>query len=286
MAGHDALMLAIEVLQRARRADRHAGIWEASDVQWWWRRPRPSDGLAQLFWVDDRGRLLGAAYERERRLLAVRPDHCSGRIESQARSVWARALEEVAVHAVGKVGVPVSDDDVAFVEFVEGSGLVPGERDTTAWMDASDRPSRQPLADGFSLVDRRQRRSTPHPMCHRNGDAVEERLGQCPLYDPGLDLAVETVDGQIAGYSLYWFDPTTKVGLVEPVRVEDDHQRRGLARAMLSEGIDRLAEKGAERVKISYGTEAAAALYQGVGFHPTSTTTWYESPGFGNPLML
>lgn len=47
-----------------------------------------------------------------------------------------------------------------------------------------------------------------------------------------------------------------------------------------------IEEKGAERVKISYGTEAAAALYQGVGFHPTSTTTWYESPSFGNPLML
>lgn len=287
VAGHDALMLAIEVLQRARRADRHAGIWEASDVQWWWRRPRPSDGLAQLFWVDDQGPVAGVLLTSESDAdWQCDPIIVPGVSSPEPEVVWARALEEVAVHAVGKVGVPVSDDDVAFVEFVEGSGLVAGERDTTAWMDAGDRPSRQPLADGFSLVDRRQRRSTPHPMRHRNGDAVEERLGQCPLYDPGLDLAVKTVDGQIAGYSLYWFDPTTKVGLVEPVRVEDDHQRRGLARAMLSEGIDRLAEKGAERVKISYGTEAAAALYQGVGFHPTSTTTWYESPGFGNPLML
>jgi len=94
---------------------------------------------------------------------------------------------------------------------------------------------------------------------------------------PGLDLAVETADGRVAGYSLYWFDPTTEVGLVEPVRVEDEFQRQGLARAMLSAGIDRLVTRGAQRVKISYQTEAAAALYQGVGFRRTSTATWYRA---------
>jgi predicted N-acetyltransferase YhbS len=112
-------------------------------------------------------------------------------------------------------------------------------------------------------------------MRQRNGDGVEERLGQCSLYDPELDLSVETDGGRVAGYSLYWFDPMTKVGLVEPVRVEDECQRRGLGRAMLTAGIDRLAMRGAERVKIGYGTEGAAALYQGVGFQRTSTDTWY-----------
>jgi ribosomal protein S18 acetylase RimI-like enzyme len=67
------------------------------------------------------------------------------------------------------------------------------------------------------------------------------------------------------------------VGLVEPVRVEDDFQRRGLARAMLSAGIDRLVTRGAERVKISYQTDAAAALYHGVGFRRASTATWYRA---------
>lgn len=105
---------------------------------------------------------------------------------------------------------------------------------------------------------------------------MPERLDRCPLYDPALDLAVETADRRVAGYSLYWFDPTTKVGLVEPVRVEDEFQRQGLARAMLSAGIDRLVTRGAQRVKISYETDAAAALYQGVGFRRTSTATWYR----------
>ncbi len=127
------------------------------------------------------------------------------------------------------------------------------------------------------IVDRTQRRDAPHPMRPRNGDRVAQRLGECPLYDPALDLAVETVDGRPAGYSLYWFDPTTNVGLVEPVRVEDEFQRRGLARAMLTVGIDRLVTRGAERVKISYESDAAGALYRGLGFRPTSATTWYRA---------
>lgn len=276
VAGRDRLLLATELLQRARRADPDAGIWEAADMQWWWRRPRRSDGIAQLFWVDGQGPVAAVLLTSWSDDWQCDPITVSGMSSPEPEVVWARALEEAAGHAVGKIEVPVDDDDLALIGFLEGSGLVAGEKDGTAWMDPSDRLSLHPLADGFALVDRTQRRGTLHPLRHRNGDAVQERLGQCPLYDPELDVAVETVDGHIAGYSLFWFDPVTAVGLVEPVRVEDEYQRRGLARAMLTAGIDRLAEKGAKRVKISYETEAAAALYQGVGFRPASTATWYE----------
>ena len=76
---------------------------------------------------------------------------------------------------------------------------------------------------------------------------------------------MQTVDGRVAGYSLYRFDPATRVGLVEPVRVEDEYARLGLARAMLTVGIDRLARGGAQRIKMGFESEAVAALYQGVG---------------------
>lgn len=39
---------------------------------------------------------------------------------------------------------------------------------------------------------------------------VKERLEQCSLYYPALDLVVESADGRVAGYSFYWFDPKTK----------------------------------------------------------------------------
>jgi predicted N-acetyltransferase YhbS len=113
-------------------------------------------------------------------------------------------------------------------------------------------------------------------MRGRNGEAVQDRLRQCSLYDPALDLAVRTDDGEAAGYALFWFDAVTRVGLVEPMRVEEDYQRRGIARALLSAGLERLAQRGARGLKVSYATDIARALYIGAGFHETSTSTIYN----------
>lgn len=277
-AGLEALMLTTQLLQRARRADPEAGLWEAADVQWWWRSPRRSDEVEKLFWIDDEGPVAGV-------LLTSWTDdawQCDPVVMPRAvgiepEDVWARALEHAAMHAANGFDLPVSDDDATFQELARRSGLTAGDQDRTAWMDADHRLAVPAPPEGFVLVDRTQRRDAPHPMRDRNGDGVAQRLEQCPLYDPALDLAVETADGRVGGYSLYWFDPTTKVGLVEPVRVEDNFQRRGLARAMLTAGIDRLITRGAERVKISFETDAAGALYQGVGFRPSSSATWYRA---------
>ena len=175
--------------------------------------------------------------------------------------------------------MPARDDDRDFVELLRAAGFVAGEPSAIAWLDPRKRPPVAAPAEGFVLIDRTERAGTPHPMRGRNGDAVEDRLRQCSLYDPSLDLAVEAPDGAVAGYSLYWFDPVTKVGLLEPMRVNDEYQRRGLARAMLTAGLDRLAQRGATRLKVGYSTDAAGALYTGSGFRVTATTTWYRAAG-------
>lgn len=264
--GLEAVELATRLLQRLRLADPTAGIWEAADVQWWWRTPRASDGEPQSFRLDDGGRPVAGVLTTEFRgrwqvdpIGALMSDHVAGTI--------AR---------LGAVEVPVRDDDEVLLGLVRAAGLVPGERSAVTWMDADARPAAG-LPDGFTLVDRAAP-SGPHPMRGRNGASVETRLRQCSLYDPWLDLAVETLDGEVAGYSLYWFDPLTKVGLLEPMRVEEAFQRRGLARAMIAAGLERLAQRGAERMKVGYSSDAAGALYTGCGFQVDSTSTWYVRP--------
>ena len=44
------------LLQRARGAHPTKGLYEAADLQWWWRTPRATDDVDQLFWFDSFGR--------------------------------------------------------------------------------------------------------------------------------------------------------------------------------------------------------------------------------------
>jgi RimJ/RimL family protein N-acetyltransferase len=107
-------------------------------------------------------------------------------------------------------------------------------------------------------------------MIDRSGSDVEERLSQTSLYRPDLDLVVLDGDDRGAAYGLFWFDPETATGLVEPMRTEDDHQRRGLSIHILTAGIDLLAEAGAMRIKIGFEPDnhASRGLYLSAGFHP------------------
>jgi GNAT superfamily N-acetyltransferase len=105
-------------------------------------------------------------------------------------------------------------------------------------------------------------------MIKRNGAEVEARLAQCSLYDPDLDLAVRGPAGDVAGYALFWPDRRTGVGLIEPMRVEDEHAGRGVAGALFRAGLDLLAGRGCTRLKVmhSVANPAATRLYHGAGF--------------------
>jgi GNAT superfamily N-acetyltransferase len=274
-SGLDYLALATDLLQRARLADAEAGVWEAADLQWWWRTPRSSDAIGQLFWIDQDAPVAGLVLTDWGRAWGCDPIVVPCPSAVGLPTVWARAVEAIQSLGLEAVEVLARDDEVELLGLLVSAGFVAENRSGITWMNAQDRPDVAGVPDGFVLVDRAQEESTPHPMRRRSGDEIEARLRQCSLYDPGLDLAVEAANGEVAGYALFWFDPVTEVGLVEPMRVEDRYQRRGLARAMLTAGLDRLAKRGARRLKVGYASEAARRLYVGVGFEVTSTMTSY-----------
>ena len=186
-SGLEALMLATHLLQRARRADPHAGLWEAADVQWWWRTPRRSDDVEKLFWIDDEGPVAGVLVTSwTTDDWQCDPVVAPGASGVEPDVVWSRALEHVAAHSGGAFAVPVSDDDLVFGELAARDGLIAGDQDSTAWMDAADRPAVTALHEGFVLVDRAQRLHAPHPLRHRSGNGVAQRLIQ-PSGSVGID---------------------------------------------------------------------------------------------------
>jgi predicted N-acetyltransferase YhbS len=268
LSGLERLNATTTVLQRARLADPLGGMWEAADVQWWWRSPRATDELALPVWFDELGPVAAAGLTAWSDAWQVDVLAVPSIVDEEV--VWAATLEATAGHRGEALRVLVCGDDAPLARLAVQSGFaMSDELSGTAWMDAD---ARAPVAhvDGFAIVDRATRADRPHPMIARNGERVEPRLRQCSLYDPTLDLAVEDAAGIVAGYALFWFDHTTLVGLLEPMRVEDEYQRRGLARMLLTTGLDRLARKGARRLKVGFESDAARNLYLGAGFVQTS----------------
>jgi len=256
-------------------------MWEAADVQWWWRRPRASDDLALPVWFDEVGPVAAAG-------LTAWDDTWQADVFAvpsvvPEQDVWTATLQDSAGHRGRALRVLVREDDTRLADLAVGSGFaMTDELSGTAWMDADDRPPVAPV-DGFAIVDRVAGAHRPHPMIARNGELVERRLRQCSLYDPTLELAVEDADGRVAGYALFWFDHTTLVGLVEPMRVQDEYRRRGLARMLLTNGLERLARKGARRLKVGFETDAARNLYLGAGFVQTSVDRLLIRPARHEP---
>jgi predicted N-acetyltransferase YhbS len=280
LSGLERLGAVSTLLDRVRLADPHAGIWEAADLQWWWRKPRPSDDLATPVWFDDEGQPFAAAvltwWPYAWWLDIIRIPGLPLSLDDLVAPAWAE-IERLEGSPVVEALVPADDKELG--AWFAGRGFTIAEESWSGWMTGADRPAVRALPDGYQLTDRAARGADvvpEHPMVGRNGPEVETRLRQTALYDPHLDLAVLGTDGSVVGYAIFWHNPVTGIGLVEPVRVEDAHSGRGIAYAMISEGLDRLARAGATRLKIGWESERARELYTRLGFTDVETDLTYQ----------
>jgi GNAT superfamily N-acetyltransferase len=263
--GLEYLGLVTELLQRLRVTDAAAGLWEAADLQWWFTRdPHPSDEDA-VFWVDGGGApVVAAVFTR----WSPTRYGCDVLGDSAHGAAWAYVRERCAGLRHVPVEMAVAPEDQVTAREAERAGFTEvAESYEIDWLAASERPARRELPRGYTLLARPEQ-TGPHPMIGRNGDAVEARLQLCSLYDPELDLAVTAPDGRVAAYAMFWADRRTGVGLVEPMRVEDEHSGLGVAAGLLRAGLGGLAERGCRELKVSHAvdSEPARRLYHGAGF--------------------
>ncbi len=85
-----------------------------------------------------------------------------------------------------------------------------------------------------------------------------------PLYRPELDLVAIAPSGKVAAFTTIWYEEETRCGFFEPVGTMPEHQRNGLARSLLCEGMRRCKRLGATQVMTAGGSIPANALYQSV----------------------
>lgn len=89
---------------------------------------------------------------------------------------------------------------------------------------------------------------------------------RAPLYRRDLDLVAVAPNGEHAAFCTIWFDDVTRTAAFEPVGTHPDYQRKGLGKAVMTEGLSRIKQIGATLATVNSYSESAGALYASMGF--------------------
>ena len=96
---------------------------------------------------------------------------------------------------------------------------------------------------------------------NRDDPGWYHHIQSAPLYRRDLDIIAFASDGSIAAFCTVWFDDVTRSAYFEPVATVPKHQRHGLGKAVLTEGLKRLKTMGAKIATVGGYSEAANGLY-------------------------
>jgi len=268
LAGPAALDALTQLANRCRLEQPFAAGLEAADLHWWARLDERDEPWRCAVWTDHAGPCAAVFVTRMARADTI----------DVMRSASAPSVDELRPHVAAAldrmdtgrtVDAWAADDDSETIGLWQSLGLADtGEALFECWLPADDRRPVGELPGGFSVRNRTQL-DGPHHLALRSGPLAEERLRATALYRPELDLAVvRDSDHTIAAYAVFWADPVTGVGLVEPVRTEAEFSGQGFASHLVRAGVDLLATAGCTRCKVLHeaDNEAAARAYARAGF--------------------
>ncbi|MGE3074922.1 MAG: GNAT family N-acetyltransferase [Dehalococcoidia bacterium] len=145
-----------------------------------------------------------------------------------------------------------------------------------------------PLPDGLHFAHATEGRLDERVDVHRDAWSVwgpssfsasrYRRLRTTPIYDETLDLVVEDATGRMLSCCICWFDVANGIGHFEPVGTRPEFAGKGLGRALVTEGLRRLRERGAHTALIGTASVNAAALrtYTACGFDFVEREDFYS----------
>jgi len=166
-------------------------------------------------------------------------------------------------------------DDTLRQDLLKRRGYGQGKWVTHVWRRDLDSPVLEaPLPEGYTIrslggLDDLPGRSLAswrgfhpdEPDGNYEGWEWYLNIQRCPLYRRDLDLVVEAPGGEIAAFCIFWYDDATRSAYIEPVATVPQHQRRGLARAVITEGLRRVQRLGAQRALVTGMEPGPNALY-------------------------
>jgi GNAT superfamily N-acetyltransferase len=233
-----------------------------------------------FLWEDKAGRIQAAVNCEEpgQLSLQVHPKHCSAALEAELLAVAEENLAPPVSEGPIKLRIWAWAKDKLREELLTRNGYQPGSCSAIDFYRSleGDLPESK-VTEGYRLrslggEDELPSRSWASWRAFHPDDTDEEyegwewyrRIQRMPLYRRDLDLVAEAPDGQVAAFCTLWYDDVTRSGYFEPVGTVPEHQRHGLARALMQEGIRRIQRLGAVQVTVGGHGEASKALYASV----------------------
>jgi len=101
-------------------------------------------------------------------------------------------------------------------------------------------------------------------------------LQSAPLYRRDLDIVAAVSEGEIAAFCTIWFDDVTRSAVCVLVGTAAGHQRRGLGKAVMYEGLRRLKSMGGTRAFANAYDPPAEALYGSVLGAKAESQSWVK----------
>lgn len=268
--------------------DRRQISWDVARFDYWrWHGIlNMGDGTLEddvFIWEDDNGEIV-AVLNREAPgsvFLNLRPDFRSGELEAEMLSVAEKHLAVPAGDTCRVLHVWAQKEDTSFHEILRNRGYSISKKRKSEHQRR--RLLSEPIlsimpAEGYAIralgdVDEHPARClVSWQAFHPNAPDEDYEGGwyhniqKAPLYRRDLDIVVVAPNGEFAAFCTIWFDDVTRTGLFEPVGTAPDHQRRGLGKSILTEGLTRLKRQGADIAYVGSYSEPAHALYASVGF--------------------
>jgi len=261
--------------------------WDVARFDYWrWHGIlNMKDGTLEddvFIWETESGRIV-AVLNREAPgsvFLQIHPEFCDIDLEDEMLSVAERYLTAPSNDQRRSLHVWAGSEDTQFRNLLKSRNYTLCKKWKPEYqrMRKLNKPiSSPPLADGYTIrslgdADEHHNRCWASWQAFHPNDTADNfmdgwyiNIQRAPLYRRDLDLIAVTFDGEIAAFSTIWFDDTTRTGLFEPVGTVPEHQRHGLGKSILIEGMIRLQTLGADIAYVgSYG-EAAHAFYASVG---------------------
>lgn len=270
----------------------HRGLpWFAGDLDWWRYSADDPNQIERVRLWEATDRLMGFVWVSDDETgIVVQPGNPDVLHDIYA---WVEARTQTSSDATPAVrhDALAYDADVEWQRVLDGRSYTRGAEHSWAFRQPVHPAMPAPLLPvGYQMRDMRgdskadiERRVKLHLAAFPSSTltvAQYRAVMASRTYRPELDLIAVAPGGQFAAFSNIWLDPVNRLGVFEPVGCDPAYRRRGLARAILAEGLRRLSDLGAATSSVmSFASNTAAnRLYAAAGFeHVDVMRNWTKA---------